>query len=192
MNDWFHVHWAIFLSIAALIFFFPVSHSTYSLPSQFSEKELSRWNYLASEISSNPNKKIILNADGEGGRVLMAAAFMYNMMTWRNEGKEIVLNIKSWAASSHALLVCYADKVQLAEGATIYFHFYSSPGLDGKKDYSVAPGEQDNPFMNALYRCVDKHLLTMDDVMAITVDHKAVEITKVNGKIMKSTVEDTP
>ena len=124
---------------------------------------------------------------GYGGSVMDANRFISSIEDAQKQGKTVDMDVVGPAYSAHAIITCYADNVNLREGASLMFHSVSYVnsvffGLIqyGESNIDTATSAVQDRIFN---QCVKKGILSKEDVAFIKNDGD-VTLSKIDGKIV--------
>lgn len=141
------------------------------VPEDFESNSEQSWVVLEGLLVGTTAKTIYIDWKGIGGSTYMMNNFIDKLKVAENQGKKIIFNIVGWTASCHAIAVCAASTYKFQDSGTMMFH-QPFTRIFGTKSYS--------PFKYYFNECVQKNIISKQEVKTISVDHKAVYINSHN------------
>lgn len=171
----------------------PPTEETINVPQDFvSQESFIFWQNLPDYLRKSTATKITLLDAGFGGQVMLMYT-AYSGIKDAAKSKEIVMRAIGPAGSASAFIVCAASKVEIDEGASLYFH---GPRSINRTDYiwelfnlTLKDRTQTIPngfmFSTIFSDCQKKGLLTAEDVTKINAGY-GVYVMNVGGTLIKS------
>lgn len=161
---------------------------TIDLPSAFEEGQQQEWVEISQTLRTAVNTEFTLRVTGMGGEALMLNNFIRALQDSQAKGNIVNMDIIGPAASAHAFITCFANKVTLRDGASLLFH--QAYGMSSLFFGLVQVRElASEPMIMAisnlmLNTCVKNGRLTLKDVQVIK-SGDDVTIVKEGAKYVK-------
>lgn len=180
-------------SIPALV---PIPSVTIELPVLFMPEQAGTW-YSIDNALNDVNAPVIINflVSGYGGIALDGIKFNHAVQAAEAHGATINMEVIGLAASMHAYILCYASKVKLDDGSSVFFHAiaYDTEWFGGALSYrNMSPNVMVSAQQDLMYsQCLKAGLLTQKDIKVIK-NGGDVIYTKKDGQIYRSYVKKDP
>lgn len=130
-------------------------------PTVFSSGTQSNWESMAREITRSSAKTIIFYWQGYGGDMDIGMTIISAIERAKSQGKTVIIKVIGYSASMHALVPCYASKVEQENGGVLMFHLASTIfGVDHSR-YSQ------NQVRELMQGCVAKGIVTEGDIREV-------------------------